>query len=224
MNKYLTKIAEKTEDGSLDPYLALAGAGLLYNSPDKLLGYHKLYHGTSNARAKQILDKGFDPRQGGSGAATLNQNYVKQSQGKIHFTKNPAISRIFSAFTEGDYGSKGKPKAAEVVADALMMRGKSLTARVPDSYWKNMKPDPDMGNMKGMAATFKHKVDPKYVTPMYSPKAILPHLSLKHVAKYVKSNPKRFLSGAAMAAGGTALTGYSANRLLSNSTDEQVPN
>ena len=204
-NKYLEKMAKDRESNSIEPVTLGAGLYAAKASVPKLLGYHKVYHGTSEDKAQSILRGGFDPKKGGTGAAKGHRGFERQSAGKIHVTKSYPNARMFAAFT-----SEGKPlesidQQAKAALDALKLRGSVLHARVPQSYWDAMKPDPDMGNVKPTAATFHHKIDPKYVGGAGSVKSIAPHLSAKHLLKYYRANPGRALTGLGLAAGGSAL-------------------
>lgn len=219
INKYLEKIAKDRDDKEVSPVTLGAGLYAAKASVPRLLGYHKVYHGTSNEKAKQILAQGFDPSKGGSGAAKGHGRFERQSADKIHVTKNPVTARMFAAFTE-----EGKPltrgdQMNKALLDSLRLRGSMLQARVPDSYWSAMKPDPDMGNVKPAAATFHHKIEPKYVGGAGSVKSIAPHLSAKHLLKYYKGNAGRALSGLGLAAVGTGLVGSQVPRIQNTIKD-----
>lgn len=213
-NKYLEKIAkEQTKD---EVGLVPLGAGLLAAkaSVPRLLGYHKVYHGTSVEKANKILREGFDPARGGSGAAKGHRGFERQSAGKVHVTKSPIISRMFAAFTERGEPLTSQKQMKQALKDSLVFKGKTLTARIPESYWNAMRPDPDMGSVKDTAATFHHKIDPKYVSRAGGVGGVLPHLSPRHLLKYYKANPKRALTGLGLAAGGSALAGTQLSKLL----------
>ena len=204
-NRYLEKISQEQDEAGVS-YKAL-GAGALAGkaSVPRLLGYHKVYHGTSSETAKKILKEGFDPSKGGSGAAKGHSRYESQSAGKIHVTKNPLIARMFAAFTDRGAPLTDGSQMQKAIVDSLKLRGGVVSARIPQSYWEGMKPDPDMGGVKPAAATFHHKIEPKYVDRAVGVKNILPHLSPKHLSKYYKNHAGRALTGLGLAAGGSAL-------------------
>lgn len=210
-NKYLEKIArEATKQDGVGVVPTALGAAALYSSAPQLLGYHKLYHGTSSESAKRILKEGFDPGKGGSGAARGNRKFERNSSGKVHFTKRPTVSRFFASFAEQGLstGGEGRDEAmSKAVKGMAKLKGRVLTARVPESYWSAMKVDPDLGNAKDAAATFHRKVEPKYVSRAGGVGSVLPHLSPKHLLKYYKANPRRALAGLGKAGLGSALVG-----------------
>jgi hypothetical protein len=104
MNKYLEKIAKNTEKNkNLKAGLEVgAGGYALSQSADKVLGYHNLHHGTSKSNAENIMKEGFKPSAGGSGAAkhSGSSEFVDQSKGKVHFTKDKHTARFFAGYTE----------------------------------------------------------------------------------------------------------------------------
>lgn len=208
-NKYLEKIADVTKSEDSPKYVPTAlGLGAAYYSAPKALGYHKLYHGTSEATAKKILEEGFDPEKGGSGAAKGAEHFERQSSGKTHFTKNPLVSRFFAAFTENGVPVTDPRSQSRAQKDMLKLKGRVLTARVPHSYWEEMKPDPDMGNVKDVAATFDKKVEKRYVSRAGGVGGVLPHLAPSSIAKHIRSNPLTALKGLAGASAGLGLAGY----------------
>ena len=227
MNKYLEKIASRKEGVSVgDVASAGLGAHLLTKVPQRLLGYHKVYHGTTNKNAHSIRSKGFDPSKGGTGASKINSSYLGQSAGKVHVTKTKLSAHMYA----GDLGGKIKAEKArnpinpnkratliDALKDSYTGKGSVVKARVPHSTWGRMKVDEDSSagapdhafiqeRMKERAATYDRKIDKKFVIgkggggmSMYATK--------KNLRRYLstKSGRMRALGGVGQLAAGSAL-------------------
>lgn len=227
MNKYLEKIASRKEGVSVGDVASVgAGAHLLSKVPQRLLGYHKVYHGTTNTNADSIRKNGFDPSKGGTGASKISSSYADQSKGKVHLTKTKLSARMYA----GDLGGKIDAEKARnpvspnkrrtlinALKDSYTGKGSVVKARVPHSTWSRMKVDPDSSagapdhafiqeRMKERAATYDRKIDKKFVMgkggggmSMYATK--------NNLRRYLstKSGRMRALGGAGQLVAGSAL-------------------
>lgn len=235
MNRYLEKIA-KTEDKKSkvkDAASVGAGAYLLNKAPQRLLGYHTVYHGTTNENAASIRNKGFDPSKGGSGASTLNSHYTAESRGKIHVTKTKLSARRYA----GDLGGKIKAEKAKnpqnprkmrtifsAMKDSYTGKGSVVKARVSHNQWERMNVDRDSSHgapensfmnerMKERAATSNNKIRKRYVTGSGSGGAA--QFATKNNLKRYLSNRAgriRALGGVGQLAAGSALIASTVNR------------
>lgn len=179
MNKYLEKIAEEVKKNEKPGVIRTgAEAGIGYHLgkklPSHLLGYHTVYHGTAKEHGEKIRKEGFDPKRGGTGAASHHgaDNFVENSKGKVHVTKSRIQSRMFAGFTQHGVDNPGKvtgdvhtdmmdkitrrTKATQQGMKNIFtgQHGDVIKARISDHAWnKDFTPDPDMGNVKDRAAT-----------------------------------------------------------------------
>ena len=179
MNRYLEKIAqtaEKKKSIAKDVASAGVGAHLLSKVPQRLLGYHKVYHGTTNENASIIRKNGFDPSKGGTGASKLSGYHQIASKNKIHFTKTKPAARIYSGGIADKLNKEPSKLHAvrKALRDSYTGKGSVVKARVPHSMWGKMQVDkdssgPDTGikfvreRMKERASTYHRKVGKKFV-------------------------------------------------------------
>lgn len=204
-NKYLEKIAETTEKNNTKRNsLLLGGAGALsiHNAPQRLLGYHEVFHGTNSNAAKEILKHGLDPSFGGSGAAKVSPEFFGlQSKGKIHVTKSPLTAAIFSGwstFTADKFGPGGFKDNLPTTTPSI------IKARISDKVWNNMKIDSHAGSSKRKAATSTHKISSKFISGSEDYAGLKPFLKARHLKNYygTTAGKLRALRGVGMLAGG----------------------
>lgn len=199
-NKYLEKLAALSEE-ELHRYSEAKNK--VRGSFGKTLGYHTVYHGTPIDRVDHIKREGLTPNKPQS--SYDRPGYVKN---KVFVTKNKDVAKMFSMsrspksmetlqkkFEERGQPSSGKDMLS-IVKDIPMDKSESkiLKARIPDSHWNHMKPDPYMPRDmlgKDHSATFNHKIHPRYI----GEKSIGTHLSPKNLLKYYKQNPGRAKEG-----------------------------
>lgn len=232
INKYLEKLAEKNadqEDGgrkksyALPTASVLAGGATLRSATPNLLGYKVIYHGTTKKNAERIKETGFDPSRGGSNNANLDSDFKRQSSGKIHFTENKRIARVFSHSNT----AKIDPSTREGIVHAINVAanpfsrtdGKVLKARVPDRiYSKSFTPDPHMGNgnSKSLASTFDKKIDSKFIAGGEGSKGVLEFMNKRHLKSLIrtKTGRKNLVLGAKKVGVGMALAGVGGHTLL----------
>jgi hypothetical protein len=219
MNKYLEKIAAATGD---DKYGNMAlegavGAGLAKGAPQRLLGYHTVYHGTSKANAEAIRKEGFKTKHGGGahGASsahpskTSQEVFTERSKGKIHVTKNPFVAGQFAGF-----------QAARRNTQPGMVK-----ARVSDKMWKSFKRDDDVAGTfgsKDTAATTTHDIKPQFVAGGKGSKGAFAFLKKRHLESYYGNSAGRTRAGkgAAMLVGGGALLAHALSRAHSKLKDD----
>lgn len=239
MNQYLEKIAKQTErKNGLAKDVASVGAGahLLSKVPQRLLGYHKIYHGTTNENAVSIRKNGFDPSKGGTGASVLSGHYQEQSKGKIHVTKTKPAARLYAGGFEKKWqaakdlqesSSDPKPSLSKTLLksmkDSYTGKGSVVKARVPHSTWSKMKVDEDSSRgapknsfiqerMKERAATTHRKIDKKFIVGKGSG-SIGGYATKKNIKRYLStgSGRMRALGGVGQLAAGSALIANTVN-------------
>jgi len=93
----------------------VASAALAGSAPKNLLGYEKVYHGTSRSAARHIQAGGLKKSKSGTGVGRNDVAYgratMNEVKGKVYTTKNRATADLHHPFGKGT--------------------GETLTARVP---------------------------------------------------------------------------------------------
>ena len=180
-----------TKQASVAGIAGLLGAGgLAYANRDMLLGYHKVYHGTSGRAAEAITREGLDPNWGGRGGAAENAergDFVDNSKNKVHLTKLRRVARGYADTVDPEEGS-------------------ILSAYIPHKQWEEASVDNDaswgMNANKRVAAT---TTDP--VTVQNLKARALDYLNPENLGEYYSSESGRERATAAVgitAAGGLA--------------------
>lgn len=237
MEKIASKQKSKTSPVK-ETFAAGVGASLVTKAPEKLLGYHTVYHGTSNKNAEKIKEHGFDPSHGGTRSAKLRERYVENSKGKMHFTKNRASAAGYA----GDIGlhlraaARKNPEAPDIDSaiakgykDYLFRgKGKIVKARIPHKMWQKMDFDFDSysgaehlakdrysaaaESLKEKASTYNKKIGSQFVAGGKGSKGIGNFLHRNHLRGYYgsASGKKRALVGLAQLTTGTGAIGLAA--------------
>jgi len=228
----LEKVAKQEKHTARDLAIGTIGTGIATGQADKILGYHKVYHGTSKDIDQKIQKEGFDPKMGGTGSAKYSNKFVSQSAGKVHVTKNKLLANLFGSklmhrMQPGfDIDRSGKATFEDI------KNSKVVTARVPHQSWRGFNADPDMPKPGGSrfdydpkdsahknhAATTSKRISPKYVSGGEGSKGILNFVHKNHLKNYYRSadGMARGLKGAAIAGVGAAITGFAAHSLKKN--------
>lgn len=229
-NKYLEKIAEESKKPGIIRTTAEAGAGAyaLSKVPQRMLGYHTVYHGTSKDRANSINREGYlNPKHGGSGAAShidkttgSKHEATSQSSGKVHVTKSKQTAKFFAGYTEhadknpATATNNGSKKLAEDFVAGFKnqitgRKGEVLKSRVSHGAWeKDFEKDPHMSGPKSKAATTTKKV--KLNRP------IKDFATMSNLKKYYGSKSGRIntLKGVGLALGGGALMAHAITKRI----------
>jgi hypothetical protein len=238
-NKYLDKTvelqkeaAEKKDSNKLALTATAAGGSLVYSSTENLLGYHKVHHGTTKDIAKNIQTEGFDPKKGGTGAASLHPEMVRESAGKIHVTKNKVLAHLYGSkiMHRGHPLGKGFDNSFNGVAKDVM-NSKVVSARIPHSVYEGFDSDKHHGGNsldpknevhKATAATTTKKIPSTFIEGGKGSKGILNFVHKNHLKNYYgsKAGKIRGLKGLGMAAAGSALLGVAAKKFMDKKGDE----
>lgn len=242
-NKYLEKIFSwgKEEKKKDKPTLlgvgttALLGAGIAAGSPQKLLGYHTLYHGTSKDIASKVKVEGFNPSHGGTRNAAVNEQFAKNSAGKIHFTKNKLMARMYAGRMDKHFPpGKGLEDADwKGLAKEYMNNGKVIKTRVPDYKYKKFRVDGDTSSLmdemmmgkeeaKATASTTSTRVPPKFVAGGKGSYGPFNFLKKKHLSTYLSSasGKARFKGGLMQLGIGAGLMGLAAHNNKQRTEDD----
>lgn len=241
-NKYLEKISSTVDKKpSTGKVVAegLVGGALLAKAPSRLLGYHNLYHGTSKPISEKIMKEGFDPKMGGTGSASVSgtADYVKNSSGKVHFSKSKGTARMFAGYKEtsdkhipgGRYkkyteglGISEKHMEAMIGGYKNQLNpfgkaGRVLKTRVSHGEWEKFERDPDMSG-KNTAATTTKRVLPKSIVGSKDHKGPLGFAKVDKLKKYYssRSGAIRGASGAAIGIVGTGLLYHAIKSKMDN--------
>jgi hypothetical protein len=218
----------------------LLGAGTLVaaspTTKGRLLGFKRVYHGTTPENKKSILREGFKKSHGGRGGASEavgSSSYMRESAGKVHVTRLRPVAKAFTAFADKDISDSlrramtgGKPftmgeKIKLIKKLNPLSSSGVVTADMPIGQFDRFEIDPDMvpieirrkypNLVKNIAARGAEDIDPVYVHNL-SPSRYLKRLGahVKALPEYVKKHPGRFASGVglgALGAGGVILGG-----------------
>lgn len=162
----LLKIASKKKDDDKVNKKAVAAGGLLVHMnagkvAPRVIGYHKMYHGTGAHNVESIKKHGLDPKYGGKagGAADLHglDRFKKNSSGKVHMSPHKGAARMMANF--GDL-KKANPDMDNMQAmkgamkGALTGKGNVFTVHLSEGQHRRLNVDPDMGGAK----TFHRKI------------------------------------------------------------------
>ena len=181
---------------------SLAAGALALRNRDRLLGYHKVYHGTSGSAADSIQREGLDPNWGGKGGAAetaqntdMGSGFVNNSHNKVHYTKLRRVAQGYADTVDKD-------------------GGRVLTAYIPNSQWDESEVDPDarwgMNTSKNVAAT---TYDP--ITVQNLKASALDYSTKENLKDYYStgSGLARAATGVSIAAGGGLAAGLAAKAL-----------
>jgi hypothetical protein len=232
-NKYLEKVSAKNNQKPSSASIAvegIAGATIAKGAPQRLLGYHALYHGTSSDNAKIIKKEGFDPSHGGKNNIGKHQEWHYNSKDHVHFTKSKLYARSYSGNL--DTHLHDTRKTGEILGRTLrdsVLKGKILKTQISDPHFKSFKTDEDQGtifksdkNRKNYASKTTDHIGSEHIAGGKGSKGILSFLNKTHLKDYYASklNHSRIMRGAAMATTGGALLAHAGNRLLKKINDK----
>lgn len=162
----LLKIASKKRDDDKVNKKAVAAGGLLVHMnagkvAPRVIGYHKMYHGTGAHNVESIKKHGLDPKYGGKagGAADLHglDSFKKNSSGKVHMSPHKMPARMMANFVDlkkahPNMGNTHVMKGA--LKGAMTGKGNVFTVHLSEGQHRRLKKDPDMGGAK----TFHQKI------------------------------------------------------------------
>lgn len=230
MNTYLEKVAKsETYKKATATVGGAVGLGLVHSSTGKILGYHTVRHGTTGEAAKSIKKDGLKASMGGTGASTMQDDYIHNSRGKVHVTKSRLMSHVYA----GNIGKHAKDldghgshaRAFGRILKDRAVGGKVVSARVSHSQWNRFKVDNDSTSpmdgseefRKGLGSTYSRDISSKQIKGGKGSKGILPYLSKKNMSRYLStaSGRARASVGAAQLVAGSGLAAYAAKRLTS---------
>ena len=212
----LQKKAEETSKAT-EAAKAAVGATVAYNAgrgaPSRILGYHKIYHGSSKENVDSIRKSGLDPKRGGIDGATdralghkpsLQKYYKENSTGQVHFTKQKRMADMFS----GAIGSKrvGNDKIKDAMKAFLtgIHDGHTHSALMSDSHYRSAKVDMDASPFKNMAAKTHHAIKPEQIKGSESYKGIRGVVNKNTLRRYYAGAGKK-RAGRGLALAGAAL-------------------
>lgn len=178
MNALLKIASEKKDEDRVNKKAVAAGGLLVHMNAGKVaprvIGYHKMYHGTIKDNVESIKKHGLDPKHGGKdgGAAkafgmgsNVRNNFESNSKGKVHLAPHKVSARLMANFTEIRRKSgKALDNQKEVwstvgktIGKTAIGKGHVFTVHLSEGQHRRLKKDPDMGG----ARTFHKKIDPK---------------------------------------------------------------
>lgn len=209
----LQKKAEETSKAT-EAAKAAVGATVAYNAgkgvPSRILGYHKIYHGSSKENVDSIRKSGLDPKRGGIDGATdrtmrhkpdLSRYYKENSAGQVHFTKQKRMADMFSGFIGSKRADKDKTKDGIKAFFTGIHDGHTHSALMSDSHYRSAKVDKDASPFKNMAAKTHHAIKPEQIKGSESYKGIRGVVNKNTLRKYYAG------AGKARAGRGLALAG-----------------
>lgn len=115
---YIEKLAKEKKKDSKKETVAkgVAGGSLLKGSKDKILGQKTLYHGTGKANVDTINQEGLKANRGGIGGASKtvgDEDYIKNSKGKVHLTGSKMKAKMYAGMTEAHDKVMNSPTGAK---------------------------------------------------------------------------------------------------------------
>jgi len=187
------KSARKKDDDHPDIETA-GGLVLGRGAKHQILGTKRMYHGTTEDRARLIRQQGLDPAKGGTGAGAHvgSQYFSERSRGKIHATGNIPTAFMFSRI--------GAKKTGE--------KGRVLRLNVDYDRYRRMEVDPDMAGAFRSKYLGARTTEPitiheiKGSEARFSDKA---RRRLRRLPEYIRHNPGRFGLGIGRTLGAGAL-------------------
>lgn len=237
-NIFLEKIAsQKNPDKKSTPVtnalLAGVGAHTALQGPQKLLGYHTVYHGTPSASAaRNIKENGLKKSYGGTAGSKISAGggrFEQVAKEHVYVTKSKNVARTFagnSAKYINEHGHASHKAGLAAMKDYFTGEGKVLKARIPHNvYIKRHELDPDSfdwvtratnpkDKLKDIASRTKGDISSKYISGGRGSKGAATFLHKNHLRRYYKSASGRARAavGAAEVVGGTALSAVGAYR------------
>lgn len=210
---------EKKKITAKDVGLAgLTGTGALVvaspHTKGKLLGYKRVYHGTSPENKQKILEEGLKAShggKGGAGAAVESEYFKTRSAGKVHVTGIKPVAHQFSSITADRIGKEiedlynaydtGKISEIELNKGMKKLRNKAIkisllghkgtvTADMPYTQFHKFEADPDLRPFssewlsKRVAARGGEDIAPEYVHNLN------PGRYLKRLGKHLRGLPE----------------------------------
>lgn len=228
-NPYLQKVEEMKKEASEASDRAqgagevAVGAKLMSKAPQRLLGYHTVYHGTNADTAAKIKEHGFDPKMGGTGAAKIDPTMVDDSAGKIHVTKSKTYARMYSSNVLPNIIGRVTGTTKNPIFGGVG-KGEVLKARVSHDDWKGFKHDIVGGPTKRWAATTDKAIGSEHIAGGKGAHGRSPFMNKEHLAKYYGSSEGRGrgLMGVAMGLGGAALAMHGAKKALEKKSNKYL--
>lgn len=179
-----------------------AGTGGL----ERLIGAQRLYHGTSDDAAKGILQQGLLASKGGdalgSGGALGDQRFIDASKNHIHVAKGPlqgVVTGPHAALAQAKSVNKNlseKEAIRAYIKGLFFPSGTVVQSVIPyEEFTTHFQQDPD--HLPHVA--FRSQRSLKADELGGGVNAIIRGRS-KNLKEYIQQNPRRFLTGAALAA------------------------
>lgn len=195
-----------------------ASAALGYHSTSHVLGYDKVYHGTSSAAAKNIKKTGLKKSFAGTGVAKndadLGRATHQEVKGKVYTSKNKMTA-------QNHRPGLGGMKLGETLTARVPHRGKHRLAedvvfkRMVDGTDKHTNYSPTQrrlarGEMNKLRI-YKHSIPSRFIEGSHDHAGIKQFASKGHLRRYLSTTggKARFAKGVAMAAGSGASAIYS---------------
>jgi hypothetical protein len=233
----LEKTAVAPKQVALGAAATLAGLALLSPSmTNRLLGLHRVYHGTDPKNVEDIRRLGLLTQYGGTGTSKTHKEeiydkllehgkaegrreYTQTSKGRVHVTPLKGVAKGYAAFQEAPFGTSGRQRSAAMLAGLLTpLGGRGLvTADIPSELRNQFEADPDSTIMARHTPGLRGPVniDPKYIVGSAEHHPIEQRVEqLKNIRDVVAEDPGRFATGVATTTGGLGLTGLGLHQIV----------
>jgi hypothetical protein len=204
--KCLEKLAERSKKGRAAEIAA--GGALAYHAAPKVLGYHRVYHGNSNAAAvTNIKKQGLRKNYSGTGVSMADSalnaggssSHHIHAQGKVFLTKN-------------------KPYALTYTKDIFSGTDarKIVSGKISHKQYSNAKKDPLVQTLSGGAISKRNAFTVERSIPATKIKGskhyrgARQYARLKNLKEYVgvKGGKRRLANGIGMGLAGAALAAH----------------
>lgn len=151
--------------------------------------HSRAYHATKSHKVDSILNDGLDPNRGGTGASSGNETFERNSEGKVHYTRNMDTAQDYQLYFSGEGSPFGSRK------DAHPAPAEILAINLPQSIRSQEEVDPDMP--KELNAAFRVGVSVpeaavRSMAPVPIPSVGNPELWTEHQRKGIYENDALF--------------------------------
>lgn len=229
MNKEAAKSKQDKKENHIGKAVGsgLAAYAIGREAPSRLLGYHKVYHGTSSGKnADSIRKSGLKKSKGGTGVSVADDRNktagssgnVSRSKGHVYMTKNKIQGQHY---TKGIFGGPNKENL--------------VTARIPHGHYEKAKVDkltkkllaehtgktPSNKAAKNLGAMSTKSISPSKIEGSSKYKGRKQFATKKNLKNYLStgSGKKRFATGVLSALGSAGAGGYAVKKLVDKSRE-----
>ena len=206
-------MADDKQSYAVDALEVAGGVTAVDKGTQLLSGQERLYHGTSKQNWEKIKDEGLRADRGGKGGASAavgREDFVANSTGKVHVTKDTSAADMFARYSSGE----GHKKA---ITNAIFGPGSGKRVKMYMNYGKydkNFEIDADCSGpfasgdfIRDRAAKGSVNVNPDEIVGSSASIGAKAKRVAGYFPKYIKEYPRRAAIGAGVLASGAYMLG-----------------